>query len=107
MAGSAGWARLFRPAQRHRRCHVRHHGGLRVTRRPLHGAHRARQEVVNMATQNKVEEKVDVVIAGAGASGSTFAAVLAKAGKKVVLIDNGPARQPTGLFTPTMWGRPS
>ena len=43
-----------------------------------------------MATREKIEEKVDVVIAGAGASGSTFAAVLAKAGKKVVLIDNGP-----------------
>ena len=40
-----------------------------------------------MARQEKVEDKVDVVIAGAGASGSTFAAVLAKAGKKVVLID--------------------
>ena len=36
-----------------------------------------------MATQKvqeKILEKVDVVIAGAGASGSTFAAVLAKAG---------------------------
>ena len=39
-----------------------------------------------MATQ----EKVDVVIVGAGASGSTFAAVLAKAGRKVLVMDNGP-----------------
>ena len=31
-------------------------------------------------------EKVDVVIVGAGASGSLFASVLAKAGKKVVLL---------------------
>jgi choline dehydrogenase-like flavoprotein len=42
-------------------------------------------------------EKVDVVIAGA--SGSTFAAVLAKAGKKVVLIDNGPDWQLTDLIS--------
>ena len=35
-------------------------------------------------------EKVDVVIVGAGASGSLFASVLAKAGKKVVLLEQGP-----------------
>jgi choline dehydrogenase-like flavoprotein len=35
-------------------------------------------------------EKVDVAIVGAGASGSTYAAVMAKAGKKVVLIEDGP-----------------
>ena len=58
-----------------------------------------------MATQQKIEEKVDVVIAGAGASGSTFAAVLAKAGKKVVLIDNGPDWQASDLISSDMWGR--
>ena len=58
-----------------------------------------------MATREKVEEKVDVVIAGAGASGSTFAAVLAKAGKKVVLIDNGPDWQASDLISSDTWGR--
>ena len=32
-------------------------------------------------------EKVDVVIVGAGASGSVYAAIMAKAGKKVVLLE--------------------
>ena len=34
-------------------------------------------------------EKVDAVIVGAGASGSVYASVLAKAGKKVVLRSVG------------------
>ena len=34
--------------------------------------------------------KVDVVIVGAGASGSVYAAVLAKAGKKVCCLNRGP-----------------
>src|ERR1700739_1228056 len=51
-------------------------------------------------------EKVDVVIVGAGASGSVFANVLAKAGKKVVLLDNGPDWQLTDLISSDIWGRP-
>src|SRR6201996_4131112 len=58
-----------------------------------------------MATQEKVEEKVDVVIVGAGASGSTYASVLAKAGKKVVLIESGPDWQLTDLISSDIWGR--
>src|SRR4051795_8046141 len=58
-------------------------------------------------TGEKVQDKVDVVIAGAGASGSVFAAVLAKAGKKVVLVDNGPDWQLTDLISSDMWGRAS
>ena len=54
-----------------------------------------------MATQ----EKVDVVIVGAGASGSTYAAVLAKAGKKVVLLDNGPDWHTSDLISSDIWGR--
>ena len=50
-------------------------------------------------------EKVDVVIVGAGASGSVFASVLAKAGKKVVLLDNGPDWQLQDLISSEFWGR--
>ena len=50
-------------------------------------------------------EKVDVVIVGAGASGSTFAAVLAKAGKKVVILEQGPDWQLSDLVSSDIWGR--
>jgi choline dehydrogenase-like flavoprotein len=50
-------------------------------------------------------EKVDVVIVGSGASGSTYAAVLAKAGKKVVVLDNGPDWKLSDLISSDMWGR--
>lgn len=50
-------------------------------------------------------EKVDVVIVGAGASGSAYAATLAKAGKKVVLLDNGPDWKSEDLISSEMWGR--
>ena len=50
-------------------------------------------------------EKVDAVIVGAGASGSVFAAVLARAGKKVVLLETGPDWQLTDLVSSDFWGR--
>ena len=50
-------------------------------------------------------ERVDVVIVGAGASGSVYASVLAKAGKKVVLLDNGPDWQLQDLISSEFWGR--
>ncbi|HZP76127.1 MAG TPA: GMC family oxidoreductase [Pseudolabrys sp.] len=50
-------------------------------------------------------EKVDVAIVGAGMSGSIFAAVLAKAGKKVVLLEQGPDWQLGDLISSDIWGR--
>jgi choline dehydrogenase-like flavoprotein len=50
-------------------------------------------------------EKVDVVIVGAGASGSVFASVMAKAGKKVVLLEAGPDWQLGDLISSDFWGR--
>jgi choline dehydrogenase-like flavoprotein len=50
-------------------------------------------------------EKVDIVIVGAGASGSVFASVLAKAGKKVVLLEQGPDWELSDLISSEIWGR--
>src|SRR6266478_909019 len=50
-------------------------------------------------------EKVDVVIIGAGASGSVYASVLAKAGKKVVLLEAGPDWELSDLISSEIWGR--
>jgi len=50
-------------------------------------------------------EKVDVVIVGAGASASVFACVLAKAGKKVVMLEQGPDWHLEDLISSEIWGR--
>ena len=50
-------------------------------------------------------EKVDVAIVGAGASGSVYASVLAKTGKKVVVLESGPDWQLTDLISSDFWGR--
>src|SRR5213595_3527175 len=52
-----------------------------------------------------MHEKVDVAIVGAGASGSVFAATLAKAGKKVVVLETGPDWQLSDLISSDFWGR--
>src|SRR6266849_4427894 len=50
-------------------------------------------------------EKVDVVIVGAGASGSVYAAVLSKTGKKVVVLEQGPDWKLSDLISSDFWGR--
>jgi choline dehydrogenase-like flavoprotein len=54
-----------------------------------------------MATQ----EKVDVAIVGAGPSGSIFADVLARAGKKVVLLEFGPDWDYRQFVSSEIWGK--
>ncbi len=50
-------------------------------------------------------EKVDAVIVGAGASGGVFASVLARAGKKIVLLEQGPDWQMSDLISSDIWSR--
>ena len=50
-------------------------------------------------------EKAEVLIVGAGASGSVYAAVLAKQGKKVVVLEQGPDWQLSDLTSSDIWGR--
>ncbi|MBX9777582.1 MAG: GMC family oxidoreductase [Xanthobacteraceae bacterium] len=54
-----------------------------------------------MATQ----EKVDVAIVGAGPSGAIFADVLARAGKKVVVLEFGPDWDYKQFVSSEIWGR--
>ncbi|MGA0103640.1 MAG: GMC family oxidoreductase [Steroidobacteraceae bacterium] len=50
-------------------------------------------------------EKVDAVIVGSGAAGSLIAATLAKAGKKVVILEAGPQRRMQDLVSSQIWSR--
>jgi choline dehydrogenase-like flavoprotein len=51
------------------------------------------------------KEKVDVVIVGSGAASSVYAAVLAEAGKSVVVLEKGTARKLDDLYSSQVWAR--
>lgn len=50
-------------------------------------------------------EAVDAVIVGAGAAGSHMAAILARAGKKVIVLEAGPRRTTGDLVSSQLWAR--
>lgn len=44
-------------------------------------------------------DKVDILIVGSGAAGSLVAAKLAKAGKRVLMLEGGPKRAMSDLYS--------
>ncbi len=48
---------------------------------------------------------VDAIVVGSGASGSNFAARLAEGGKRVVILEAGPARTAADLVSSTLYAR--
>jgi choline dehydrogenase-like flavoprotein len=50
-------------------------------------------------------EHVEVVIVGGGAAASVYAAVLAEAGRQVRVLETGPARALTDLYSSQIWAR--
>lgn len=58
-----------------------------------------------MATSNLPTEKVDAIVVGAGAAGTAIAAKLAQGGKRVVILEAGPARDNSRLVSSALWAR--
>jgi len=54
---------------------------------------------------HKTMEAVEVVVVGTGAAGSVVAALLAEAGKKVLVLERGHARKLTDLYSSQVWAR--
>ncbi len=53
----------------------------------------------------KTNEKIDAVIVGSGAASSVYAALLAEAGKSVVVLEKGSARKLDDLYSSQIWAR--
>ena len=53
----------------------------------------------------KLDDEVDVLIVGAGAAASVYAAVLAQAGRKVLIFERGAPRVLADLYSSQIWAR--
>jgi len=54
---------------------------------------------------NARDQVADIVIVGAGASGSVMAAELAGAGRRIVILESGPPWSPKDLYNSQLWSR--
>ncbi|RMF95440.1 MAG: GMC family oxidoreductase [Gammaproteobacteria bacterium] len=50
-------------------------------------------------------DMTDVVVVGAGAAGAVFAALLAESGKRVTILESGPDRRLSDLYSSQIWAR--
>src|SRR5258705_1636036 len=57
------------------------------------------------AAGNLPRDPVDAIVVGSGAAGSNMAARLAEAGKRVLILEAGPARAPADLISSTLYAR--
>ncbi len=60
---------------------------------------------MNQGTTQITDSDTDVVIVGSGAAGSALAAKLAEGGKRVVVLEAGPARSNKDLISSQIWAR--
>lgn len=54
---------------------------------------------------SKVMDKVEAVVVGTGAAGSLYAAILAEAGKDVLVLERGKERKLSDLYSSQIWAR--
>lgn len=68
---------------------------------------RTRRELILMGSGGgrPTHDKVDVVIVGAGYAGPLMAKVLAESGKRVVVLESGPAWRSQDLISSQIWAR--
>jgi choline dehydrogenase-like flavoprotein len=57
------------------------------------------------AAGSLTRDPVDAIVVGSGAAGSNMAARLAEGGKRVLILEAGPARRPADLISSTLYAR--
>jgi choline dehydrogenase-like flavoprotein len=58
-----------------------------------------------LRTSTLPDDPVDVIVVGSGAAGSAMAAMLAEGGKRVLILEAGPARSPSDMVSSALFAR--